>query len=398
MTQVEARGLVAPGYEEVARAFARNFEEGAEVGAAVTVYRRGRPVVELWRGVANPETGRPWRRDTMAVLASLSKTLVTGAALMLTERGVLDLDVPVAHWWPEFAAEGKGGITLRMVLSHRSGVVALDHRPITYEALRTGTPVVEALAAARPEWPPGTAHGYHATTFGHLVGELVRRTTGLTVGRFVAREIAGPLGLDCHIGLPADAVPRLATSLPSQAETLMSGGENPGTSALLAALADPASLAHRVSISSMAADPMLMDEVTRVQVENPSYDGVASATALARFFAALIGEVDGVRLIGPGLVAELRRVHSTGPCRCLLLPATWGLGVMVPDGPQFPADAGLGTAFGLSGANGAFAFADPEHELSFGYLPNRGSAELGVLDARTRRLVAATYRSLADAA
>jgi CubicO group peptidase (beta-lactamase class C family) len=377
----------------VATAFRENFKAGLEVGAGVTVYHRGLPVVDVWDGVADSSTGRPWQRDTMAVLASPTKALVTAAALLLVQRGVLGLDTPVADYWPEFAAEGKSGITLRMILSHRSGVVALDHNPITYEALRDWTPIVDALAAARPEWSPGTAHGYHATTFGHLVGELVRRTTGLTVGQFFAKEIAAPLGLDCHIGLQASEVPRLAVPVASQAEELMGGGVNPGTSELLRALGDPRSLTHRVSISSMAIDGAI-NEVQRVQVENPSYDGVASAPALARFFAALTGEVDGCRLIGPDLLRELRQVHSTGRCRSLLLNTTWGLGVMLPDGPLFPADAGLSTAFGLAGASGSFGFADPEHELAFGYVPNRGSTAIGSLDPRARRLIEATYRSL----
>ncbi|MEV8504802.1 serine hydrolase domain-containing protein [Actinoplanes sp. NPDC051475] len=386
-------GAVAPGFEQVAEAFAENFAAGLETGAGLAVYVDGRQVVDLWQGVADPGTGRPWQRDTMAVLASPTKALVTGAALLLAERGDLDLDAPIARYWPEFAAAGKDSITVRMVLSHRSGVVALDHRPITREGLRTWTPVVEALAAARPEWEPGTAHGYHATTFGHLIGEVVRRTTGETVGRFFAREIAKPLGLEAYIGLPAAAVPRLAASVPSRAEELMSGGLNPGTTALLAALADPSSLTHRVSISSMAIDGSLT-EAQRVQLENPSYDGVASAGSMARFFAALLGEVDGIRLIGPGLLDQMRSVHSDGPCRSLLLPTTWGLGVMLPDGPLFPASAGLAGAFGLAGASGSFAFADPDRRLAFGYVPNRGSTGIGTLDSRAGRLIAAAYRSI----
>jgi CubicO group peptidase (beta-lactamase class C family) len=394
MTVARAQCLVRPGFAAVEEAFRANFAGGLEAGAGVSVYHRGVPVVDLWGGVADVATGRPWERDTLAVLTSPTKVLVTAAALLLVRRGVLDLDEPMASYWPEFAARDKAGITLRMVLSHRSGVVTLDHDPITYEGLRAWTPVAAALVAARPQWTPGTAHGYHATTFGHLVGELVRRTTGLTVGRFLARELAGPLGLDCHIGLAADDVPRLAVSVASQAEDLMSGGLNPGTNALFAALAEPSSLAYRVSMGSVAFDGETAGEVARARLESPSYDGVASAPGLARLYAALLGELDGFQLLNAELLDQLRTVHSTGTCRSLLLETTWGLGVMVADCPQFPADAGLATAFGLAGASGAFGFADPEHELAFAYVPNRGSTVIDRLDPRARALVAAVYRSL----
>lgn len=381
-------GTVEPPFAEVGDAFLANFAAGAEVGAGVCVYHRGRPVVDLWGGFADEAATDPWRPDTLAVLASPTKALVTGAALLLVDRGVLDLDAPVAEHWPEFAAEGKAGITLRMVLGHRSGVVCLDHAPLTEASLRAHTPVAEALAAARPEWEPDTAHGYHATTIGHLVSELIRRTTGLTVGAFFAREIAAPLGLDCYIGLPDPASAHLATMLESKAEAVMAGADPGDGIAFLTALGDPDSLSHRATIGSMALD-LAPDPVT----ENPSYDGLASARSLARFLASFVGEVDGFRLTTPALARELRTVHSSGTCRTTLLPTTWGLGVMLPDGPLFPASAGLGTAFGLGGANGNFTFADPERELAFAYVQNAGSAEIGRMDERASRLVEAVYRS-----
>lgn len=382
-------GTAEPSFAAVAQAFRLNFASGAEVGAGVCVYHRGRPVVDMWGGFANEARTDLWRPDTMCVLASPTKGLVAGAALLLVDRGLLVLDAPVADYWPEFAAEGKAGITLRMVLNHRSGVVCLDHAPIVQDHLRTHTPIAEALAAARPEWEPDTAHGYHATTFGHLISELVRRRTGHTVGEFFAEEIAAPLGLDCHIGLPNPDAAHLATMLESKAEELMAGADPGDSLAMLTALGDPSSLTYRAIIGSMSLD-LAPDPV----IENPSYDGLASAQSLARFYASFIGEIGRFRLTKPETVEQLRTVHSSGTCRTTLLPSTWGLGVMLPDGPMFPASAGLGSAFGLGGANGNFTFADPENELAFAYVQNAGTQVIGRIDDRARRLVEATYRSI----
>ncbi|MEV0054246.1 serine hydrolase domain-containing protein [Saccharopolyspora shandongensis] len=382
-------GWTEDAFAGVARAFRGNFAIGAEVGAGVCVYHRGRPVVDLWGGYADAERTDPWRPDTLGVLASPTKAMVAAAALVLVERGLLELDAPIAEHWPEFAAEGKGEITLRIVLAQRSGVVCLDHDPITADHLRAHSPIADALAAARPEWEPGTAHGYHATTFGHLISELVRRRTGRTVGRFFAEEIAARLGLDCHIGLPDPDSAHLATMVESKAEELMAGADPGDELAMLVALGDPGSLTFRAVIGSMsldtAPDPVL---------ENPSYDGLASAQSLARLYAAFLGEVDGYRLIRPATLAETRRVHSTGTCLVTLLPSAWGLGFQLAGGPIFPASAGLGTAFGLAGANGNFTFADPEHDLAFAYVQNGGAREIGDMDDRARRLTEATYRSL----
>ncbi|KOV01064.1 esterase [Streptomyces sp. XY533] len=366
--------MAEDAFADVARAFEENFAAGEEVGAAVCVYHRGRPVVDLWAGWSDPDRADPWRAGTVGVLASPTKALVTAAFLHLWQEQGLDLDEPVAAHWPEFAANGKAAITPRMILSHRSGVVCLDHAPLSLAALRAHTPVAEALAAARPEWEPDTAHGYHATTYGHLLSELVRRRTGLTVGRYFARHLAGPLGLDAYIGLPAGSDAHLATMLESNGEVVE--------------LRDATTLTYRATIASMSQDP------ADPAVEDPSYGGLASAHALARLFAALVGEVDGIRLVGPDVTAELARPHSSGTCEVMLTPLTWGLGVQLADSAVFPADAGLKNSFGLSGANGVFTFADPERELAFGYVPNMGSAVMGSMDGRIRRLVEAVFRSV----
>ncbi len=312
--------------------------------------------------------------------------------LTLVERGLIALDAPVADYWPEFAAEGKGEVTVRTLLSHRSGVVSLAHRPITYDDEVAGTPIMDAIAAARPEWLPGTAHGYHGLTIGHALSAIVLRVTGRTVGRWFADELAGPFGLDCWIGLPGSELPRLAELItPEDPESVLLGADVPELRPLYEALNDPSSLTYRALYGSLAVGWESANDPRFVQVEAPSTDGVASAHGLARTYAALIGELDGVRLIGPELLDQLRRPHAGGLDRVLRLRTDFGLGFMLPGGPLFPATAPPGT-FGHGGATGSFALADPDRGLTLGYVPNRGSELLEGNDLRINNLVAALYQ------
>lgn len=383
----DIHGTTAPGFEAVRDAFAQNFADRSEVGAAVTVLHRGTPVVDLWGGVADPGTGTPWRHDTLAPIASTTKAMVSVAVLHLADRGLLDVDRPVADYWPAFAAEGKADITLRTVLSHRSGVVSLEHAPVTYDGLLAGTPVYDAIAAARPQWEPGTAHGYHGVTFGHLLGAVVQEVTGRTVGRYFAEEIARPLGIDCHIGLPESELPRLAALvLPTEIGEVALGSDVPELAGLYAALNDPTSLTFRALYGSFQIGWEEASDPKYALVEAPSTDGTASAAGLARLFAATIGEVAGVRLF----TADAGAVHASGLDRVLNIQTAWGLGFMVPGGPMFPAAVPAG-AFGHGGATGSFAFADPAAELAFAYAPNRGSELLEGNDLRVNGLVDALY-------
>lgn len=380
-------------FAAVRDAFEQNFAEGREVGASCCVYADGVPVVNLWGGVADAAGLRPWTPGTLANIASVTKTLAATAVLTLVEQGLLDLDRPIADIWPEFAAEGKAAVTLRDLLAHRSGVVSLAHRPITYEDEVAGIPIMDAIAAARPEWQPGTAHGYHGLTIGHALSAIMLRVTGRTVGRWFAEELAAPLGLDCFIGLPAADLPRLAEMItPADPDTVRLGAEVPELRPLFEALNDPSSLTYRAMYASMAFGWESANDPRYVQVEAPSTDGVASAAGLARIYAALIGEVDGVRLIGPELLAEVRRSHSSGLDQVLRLRSDFGLGFMLPGGPLFPAAAAPGS-FGHGGATGSFALADPDRGLTLAYVPNRGSELLEGNDLRINTLVAALYGS-----
>ncbi|WP_217428156.1 serine hydrolase domain-containing protein [Microlunatus speluncae] len=387
-------GECDPRFAAVRVIFERNFADGLEAGASCCVYAGGRPVVDLWGGHADADRQRDWQQDTLANIASVTKTLAATAVLTLVDRGQLALDEPVARYWPEFAAAGKGEVTLRTLLSHRAGVVSLAHHPITYDDEVAGVPIMDAIAAARPEWLPDTAHGYHGLTIGHALSAIVLRVTGRTVGRWFGDELAGPLGLDCWIGLPDPELARLAEMItPADPESVLLGADVPELRPLYEALNDPSSLTYRAMYASLDFGWESANDPRFVQVEAPSTDGVASAHGLARTYAALIGELDGVRLVRPELLDQVRRPHSTGLDQVLRFRTDFGLGFMLPGGPLFPATAPPGT-FGHGGATGSFALADPDRGLTLGYVPNRGSELLEGNDLRINNLVAALYRSV----
>ncbi|MFI7704640.1 serine hydrolase domain-containing protein [Nonomuraea sp. NPDC049480] len=392
MDVTEVNGTVANGFEAVRDVFRRNLALGADVGAGLTIYQNGEPVVDLWGGYADPDTHRPWERDTIAALASTTKTFAAGALLLLIERGQVDLDAPVARYWPEFAQNGKGEITVRVLLSHRAGLPSMEGRPVTWEDLRDWTPITDTLAAAAPEWPPGTAHGYHGVTFGHLTGEIVRRVSGTSLSEFFAHHIAAPLGgLDCYIRVPDAELPRMATMVVPDAEQIMLGMEVPELADMVEALNDPTTLTYRSMFGSVSIDWDATNDPKTYQVESPSMDGVASAPSLARYYAALAGEVDGVRLLSPQLVDQVRRSYGDGIDEILRVRTSWGLGFALPGGPMWPAPEQVTGLFGHSGASGSFAFADPQHGLAFAYVPNRGSELLEGGDFRVRGLIEALY-------
>lgn len=387
----EIHGRCEPGFAAVREAFARNFDEGREHGASVTVYQRGRPVVDLWGGRAGEHDD--WRRDTVTLLASATKGLVAAAAMLLVDRGRLDLDTPIAEYWPEFAAAGKADIPLRWVLGHRSGVVAVDP-PLTLPDLEKHAAVSDALAAARPAWRPGRAHGYHCLTMGWLVGEVIRRVTGLSVQRFFAAEIAAPLGLDLHIGLPAGREGRLAALVPPTEAQLLQGRADPALAGLNRAICDPASLFHRSTFGTVAVAGNPLAALNLPQAEIPSCGGTGNAAGLARMYAALVSEVEGVRLLRPETADRARTVEASGMDLVLRCRTSYGRGFLLPGGPMWPGDCSP-TAFGHPGVTGVFAYADPDHELGFAYVPNRMTELIEGGADRVRRLVEATHRCAA---
>lgn len=386
-------GEVAAGFEPVREAFEANFAQHGDIGAAVCVYRDGRPVVDLWGGTADPDTGLPWARDTLQLVYSATKGATATVAHLLSQRGALDLDAPVAEYWPEFGANGKAEIPVRWLLSHQAGLAALD-RPVPLADALAWQPMVAALAAQRPLWTPGTAHGYHGRTYGWLVGEVIRRVSGRTPGRFFADEIAAPLGVDFFIGLPASERGRVSRMVYQQPDFEFAAGSLESVPeefrGVVAAMLDPDSLANRAfAITDPAGIDFNSPEVQAAEI--PASNGIGTARGLARMYAALIGEVDGVRLFTPQTLASATREQAFGADRVIVLPTRFGTGYMLPTetnpmtGPN---------AFGHPGRGGSLGFADPEHGIAFGYVMNH-VIEGAPSDARAATLVDAVRKSLA---
>ncbi|MEV4615334.1 serine hydrolase domain-containing protein [Kitasatospora sp. NPDC049258] len=401
MTTVEIWGETADGFEPVREAFARNFRDHGELGAAFALYADGRKVVDLWAGDARPEVGArpapatPWTADTAQVLRSVTKGLTAAAALLLVQRGHLDLDAPAASYWPEFKAAGKDRIPVRWLLSHQAGLPVLDS-PLRVEDLIAWEPAVAAVAAQAPAWEPGTAHGYHPYTFGWLVGELVRRADGRSVGRYFAEEVARPLGLDLWIGLPPAAAPRVGRLVdlpaPPAARTGPGGLKVRPKQSVKDAYRDPTSLTAR-AFAAVRPNVDLNDPAVQA-AEVPGAGGIGTARSLARFYAALIGAADrhggapGERLsplFTPQVLAEATGPSVDGPDRVLIVNTAFGQGFFRHGGTSPMSSP---AAFGHPGRGGSLGFADPELGIGFGYVTN--GMQPGVTgDIRSRTLIAA---------
>lgn len=404
---VEIWGEAAEGFEPVREAFARNFREHGELGAAFALYLDGRKVVDLWGGDARPEVGGrpapalPWTADTAQVLRSVTKGMTAAAALHLVGQGRLDLDAPVAGYWPEFEAAGKNRIPVRWLLSHQAGLPALDE-PLRVEDVIAWEPAVAAVAAQAPFWEPGRGHGYHPFTFGWLVGEVIRRADGRSVGRYFAEEIAQPLGLDLWIGLPVGAAPRVGRLVdlpaPEVAHTGPNGLRLRPRQAVVNAYQDHSSLTAR-SFASVRPGVDLNDPAVQA-AEVPGAGGIGTARSLARFYAALIGAADRhggapgelvPALFGPGLLAEAMGPAVSGPDKVLIINTSFGLGFF-----RHNASAPMASpaSFGHPGRGGSLGFADPDLGIGFGYVTN--GMQPGVTgDIRSRTLIAAVKACLA---
>ena len=381
--KVPIGGAAEPGWGGVRDAFVANFNDQGEVGAAVSVYVDGAPVVDLWGGLADPRTGDTWRQDTIVCVFSATKGVTAVGANLAIERGLLDPDAPVASYWPEFAASGKQAITVRQVLSHQAGLPLVEE-PLTLEQALAWHPVVDALAAQAPLWEPGSQHGYHMRTYGWLVGELLRRTTGRSPGTYLREEVAGPLGVDFWVGLPESQEPRVARLVPP-AQSPMDALAAFGDSLLLArVLPNPG--------GHFDYDDMWNTRALHA-AELPSSNGIGDARGLARLYASCIGDgVDGRRSLTADTVAAATTVHSQGPDAVIIVESCFGLGFML--GRSFGA-ANPPLAFGHAGAGGSLAFADPASGMAFAYVMNDLRFDPKG-DRRSESLVRAALASLSD--
>ncbi|MEU0969811.1 serine hydrolase domain-containing protein [Streptomyces sp. NPDC005917] len=385
---MDVNGTVAEGFEPVRDAFATNFELLGDRGAAVAVYRDGRRVVDLWGGTKDVAGEAPWERGTAQIVRSATKGVAAAALLLLRQRGELDLDAPVGDYWPEFKAAGKERTLVRDLLAHRAGVPVLD-RPLTPEEAVDPDLGAAAVAAQEPVWEPGTDHGYHAQTYSWLTGELVRQVTGRPVGEWIADEIAGPAGAEVWLGVPEAEQARVGRVGPVEAPETAGVLRTRPKRAVSEAYADPGSLTRR-AFGAISPLPDENDPAYRAAAL-PASNGIATADGLARFYASLIGEVDGgTRLFTPETMELARAERSAGPDRVLVVSTRFGLGYML-HGSASPLLSPA--SFGHPGRGGALGFADPESGIAFGYVTN-GFRKSVTADARAQALVRAVRTAL----
>jgi len=431
-SELPIQGFIAPGFEEVLTAFEQNFREHGEIGASVGAYWGGKKVVDLWGGIADPATGTPYTAETLQMVFSASKGPTALCANILADRGELDIDAPVSDYWPEFQQAGKENMPVRWILDHRAGLIDIDKQMRLSDVIEWN-PVVQALAAQAPLLEPGKESAYHAITFGFLVGEIVRRVSGKTLGQFLEDEVAAPLNLNMWIGLPPEAQSRVAQLLTEEA-----GGKT-AVDFLLNIFANSSTLLSRALASPGGA---FGDELYRAQTfgpdiqnfnrpeilaaEVPAANCVTTGVSLAKMYASIVSgverEVPGregtspknpgsekngapekqhqtptseqerkpkrhPRILSPAQLAKATISKNSGPDRVLLTSTPqWGLGFML-----------LGTQrFGHEGIGGAIGWADPEHELGFGYATNYYMFP-ALPDARANSLRQAVYKAVKKA-
>jgi len=353
---VVVQGECDSAFAGVRDAFAANFAAGLELGASLCVVVDGRAVVDVWGGWLDAEQQQPWDRDSIACVFSCTKGLAAIALLLLVDRGAVDLDAPVVRYWPEFAAAGKDTLPVRYLLTHEAGLSAIG-KPMPFGSLSDWTAMVDALAQQEPWWEPGSGHGYHGVTFGHLVGEVVRRVDGRTIGAFLHDEITASLGVDCFLGLPASEDARTATMVlaPIEGETFFSrwGPDSLG----------PKSFGNPPDCN----DPAHTNTRAFRAAEIPAANAHANARALARVYAAL----GAGTIFSPDLLAEACRAHVDGPDLVMEQPTRFGLGFEITM-PEAAFSFGPGTrTFGHNGSGGSLGSLDPDAGIAFGYAMNR---------------------------
>jgi CubicO group peptidase (beta-lactamase class C family) len=384
---VKVEGTCDPKFNRVKDAFIENFEKRNEVGAAAAVMLDGKSVVDIWAGHASRDKTRPWTRDTLVNVYSTTKGVTAICAHRLADKGLLDIDAPVAKYWPEFAQAGKDRIPVRYLLSHKAGLAAV-RKPLDDDALFDWNKMTSALAEQEPWWEPGTKHGYHALTFGYLVGEVIRRITGKTPGTYLRDEIAGPLGLDLHIGLDAKDDARTGDMIPMPPPA-------PGEPNLFSEIMkNPESVTFKAFMNPPGSmRPGLVNSREWRAAEIPAANGHTTARSLAKLYGALArgGELDGVRVMSKEQVANCSIEQSNGPDALLMINTRFSLGFMMSQ-----PGASLGPnakSFGHPGAGGSLGYADPEAKIGFGYTMNKMHASL-LIDPRAIALIDAVSASL----
>ncbi|WP_238372509.1 serine hydrolase domain-containing protein [Heliomarina baculiformis] len=383
-------GICRDDLRPVAEAFAENFKSRGELGASLCIHLDGEPVLDLWGGQTSPDGGA-WQKDTTHVIFSCTKPATALCLHLLAARGKVDLDAPVTTYWPEYAQNGKESTTLRMLLDHSAGQPAL-RTPLKPDCLTDWSYMIENLQQEEPFWTPGTQVSYHAVTFGFLVGEVVRRVSGKSLGQFFHDEIATPLGLDFAIGLPEEDEGRVAPVIPHRPSK--DAQDTPFLKA--AKTRDTVPNLFVFNSGDWAIKGVNSREGRAAEI--PAANGVTNARGLSKLFSALAtgGAVLG---LDPDYIASFSQASAaTHRDATFIAPSRFGPGFMLNMGrrptPEGPESLIMGqNAFGHVGMGGSLGFADPECRLGFGYSMNKLGGGL-LLNTRGQSLVDATYRCL----
>jgi CubicO group peptidase (beta-lactamase class C family) len=384
MSQAVTSGWCDPRFGAVQEEFDRNFRERGELGAAVCVTIDGTVVADMRGGWTDAHKRQPWSADTLVNVFSVGKGLLAACAARLAGLGLLDPDAPVARYWPEFGAAGKDAVTVRQALSHQAGLPAL-REPLPAGSALDWQLMTSLLAAEKPWWPPGSGHGYHVNTFGYLVGELIRRVTGRSVGDYLQQELAGPLGADVHIGLAAAEHRRVAEFRWPRRDSEAAATEG-----------DPVPL-QRMSLNAYANPPDfsgagVVNTAAWRSAQIPSANAHATAAGIARVYTALAagGALPGVRVVSSTALAAATREQVYGPDLVLARPSRFGLGFQLTH-PERQLGNGPG-CFGHFGAGGSVGFCDPDARLALGYVTNQMGPRWR--NPRNKALMDACYAAL----
>ena len=384
---VKIEGTCEPRFKRVREVFADSFENGIEVGAAVAAVVDGKPIFDLWGGYADKARTRPWTRDTLVNVWSTTKGITSICAHRLVDQGKLDLDAPVAKYWPEFAQAGKEKIPVNFLLSHRAGLPAV-RKQLPADAYLNWPVMCAALAAQEPWWVPGTKHGYHAITFGYLVGEVIRRITGKTPGTYLREEIAGPLKLDIHIGVDASFDPRIA-------ELIGAPPPPPDQPDQLARMTvDPESMTFKAIANPIAGGRSRAGKQPRVARRGDSgrqwtYDGARAGDVVRcardRRRVERISRADAGEYQARAYRAGQRARSGAGRRDAM----GHGVSLNQPVAPIGPNPR----TFGHTGAGGSIGFADPDARVGFGYTMNQMGSD-ALIDGRAAALFNAMFAAL----
>jgi len=379
-------GFVADGWSEVADAFAHNIDNREDIGAGVSVFHKGKCVVDIAGGFFDKEATKPYTLDTLQLVFSTTKGVVATAVAICVERGLLSYEEPVSLFWPEFAAHGKEHVTVAQLLSHQAGLYTVEGE-LSFEELLDWNTMVARLADTAPLFPVGSTHGYHAITFGWLAGELVRRVDGRNIGRFIAEEIANPLDGEIYVGLPAHLEPRVSP--------INTGWPRTATSAPAA----PVQLPNKYLASALSVNGALnvkggFNREDLHAAEVPGANGIANARSLAAMYSATFTETETsngpVRLLNDDTRSKMtvQQTKDGEVDLCLQTQRTFAMGFVTPS-EKLAFDAP--GSYGHAGAGGSVSFADPLRQMGFSYIMNRMKDSM-FTDPRAVRLIEAASR------